>query len=295
MRRFRVTIATPNGDEIRVVNLPEKIPVPDGGLERVAFFGALLNLPRPEILRMIETIHPEILYRYLTTYYGNGCWSAPYWGIGLSPAPGGAQVRAEGIQSVRSWHALGGGNFIEPNLYWLLMNQPNPLVHHVNAVWRALIRIVRANLNHAVGNNWQELGDYVADYFLRDTLTAWVDIFPLLRANEDQHDWPYDDIVPLEEYLGFRNRRIEFIANKILEFRPTVVVCMGLGHQNDFMGLAGGAVWVPNQFHHNGNAYNYHTTVLNHPPSGGQNQMTRLFIIPQPVAQQNYEFYDQLL
>jgi hypothetical protein len=173
-------------------------------------------------------VEPELLYDWVSKFFGYGSWSAPYWFIGLEE--GGVDTETDFDRRVNVWDESGQPNLIDLQDFHRKIGHPEycRIDAPLQSTWRRLMpRLFSAKGIHATKRGLKhyqafELGSSGGE-------TALLELSPLpARAVNDRwfqrNDASSLDFIDLDELKETRRGQI---ANRIDENQPRAVICYG--------------------------------------------------------------------
>ncbi len=148
--------------------------------------------------------------------YGYGRWDAPYWVIGPEPGMGKHENDDLGLR-VEAWHHLGSPELCDACAFHAYINEPqwNREKPKLQSTWRPLILLLMTYLEGKTGN--ESLREYQRDRWGRVSggETCVIELSGLAA-----HSFK----VSRDRKL-FRHERINVIRQRMLTYKPALVVC----------------------------------------------------------------------
>jgi|GEM_PF-6364256 len=169
--------------------------------------------------RMPKDLSEKQLRLYANTFFGFGCWDAPYWIINLEEK--GATTRDEFVRRYLAWQQMGSGSLVDLRNFAGRCGIP---LEWKNSTWKASHDILSFAGIH-IGPLSQE------NTCWGGSCVALIEAMPFPATTTKE--WPYSnwnfEFMQTREAskVRFRNQRAELIIEKVRQHKPKWVIDCG--------------------------------------------------------------------
>jgi len=179
------------------------------------------------------TLPDDLLYQFITTFYGSGNYSGKYWFVGMEEGGGNDLIQV--TDRINTWKDLGGTELVDIFDFHIRINYPEYFTNDVKLqpTWKQQARIVLTSKGLTVTTD--QVKAYQRDVIgRRDSETCLLELLPL--PSPSTAIWNYDQWSDLP-FLKSRKTYTEYciplrcdhIRSQIIKYQPRFVIFFGFG------------------------------------------------------------------